>query len=220
MKHRMRTYGLLLSYKRFYALLFLLQCFFIHNAHAWRLKPDFIYGGMFGYGGSGLDKTITVQNQQFDLSRSESPGMIGLSIETFIENQWSLAFSHRRGFRLGPFSSGVTFTGFILRRYFYHQAPILPGKDLSTSLTVQTWAPFIGLGTGLADATTVREGDVVTNVSSSAVYFGVHVGIDYPISPTLILRPEIFTSSSFIDVSTNPSTIQEFGVVCGFHFRL
>ncbi len=218
--HRVRACPLLPSHKNFYIIFALLQFLFINDAFALRLKPDFIYGGMIGYGGSGIDKTVIVENQKFDVSRAETPGMLGLSVETFVSKNYSLALSHRRGFRLGPFSSGVSFSGLILRRYFYNAPPIIPHKNLASSVTIQTWAPFIGLGTGLAQATTERETDVIKTVRSSQVYFGLHVGFDYQISPTLILRPEIFTSSSFIDVSDTPATIEEFGVVCGFHFRL
>jgi hypothetical protein len=193
---------------------------FSNPAHALRFKPDFIYGGMFGYGGSGIEKTVIVENSNFDLSRAETPGMFGVSIETFIAPKYSLALGHRRGFRLGPFSSGVSFTGFTLRRYFYNSPPIIPHSKLGSSITMQTWAPFIGLGTGLAVAKTERETDVIPNVTSSQIYFGIHIGFDYQISPNLILRPEIFTSSSVIDVSDTPATLEEFGVVCGFHFRL
>lgn len=197
-----------------------MQGLFAHQAHAWRPNPDLIYGGFIGFGGSGIEKTVVVNSADHDISRSESPGMIGLSVEGFVADRWSLALSHRRGFRLGPFSSGVNFTGLIMRRYFYHSPPIIPNKNLTTSITVQTWAPFIGLGTGLAHASTNRDSDVVSNVSSSAIYLGLHVGFDYQINPKLILRPEIFTSASFMDVSETPSTIEEFGIVCGFHFKL
>lgn len=206
---------------RFRSLLFLsIVIFSSSHAHALRFKPDFIYGGMFGFGGSGIEKTVIVENTDFDLSRAETPGMFGLSVETFIAPKYSLALSHRRGFRLGPFSSGVSFTGFTLRRYFYNPPPIIPHSKLSSAVTMQTWAPFIGLGTGLAIAKTERETDVIPNVTSTQVYFGIHIGFDYQISPNLILRPEIFTSSSVIDVSDTPATLEEFGVVCGFHFRL
>ncbi len=193
---------------------------FMNSAQAMRFKPDFIYGGLFGYGGSGIDKTVIVAGESFDLSRAETPGMFGLSIETFIAPKYSLALGHRRGFRLGPFTSGVSFTGFTLRRYFYNPPPVIPNSKLGSSVTMQTWAPFIGLGSGIAMAKTERETDVVADVTSSQIYFGIHIGFDYQITPQLILRPEIFTSSSFIDVSDTPATLEEFGVVCGFHFRL
>ncbi len=208
------------SRKRFYIFFLIFQFLLINEAHALRFKPDFIYGGMIGYGGSGIDKEVIVETQTFDLSRAETPGMLGVSIETFIATKYSLAFSHRRGFRLGPFSSGVSFSGLILRRYFYNSPPIIPTGGLGSAITVQTWAPFIGLGTGLAIAKTKRETDVIQDVTSSQIYMGVHIGFDYQISPNLILRPEIFTSSSIVDVSDTPATLEEFGVVCGFHFRL
>ncbi len=208
------------SHKNFYIVFFILQCLFVHEASAFKFKPDFLYGGQFGYGGSGIDKEVIVQNQKFDVSRAETPGMMGLSVETFVARNYTLALSHRRGFRLGPFSSGVSFTGLILRRYFMNSPPIIPDSKLSSAVTIQTWAPFVGLGTGLAMATTERDTDVVKTVTSNQVYIGLHVGFDYQISPNLILRPEIFTSASFIDVSDTPATIEEFGVVCGFHFKL
>lgn len=211
---------MLLKFKNFWLIFFIIQFFFAAEAFALKLNSNLLYGGTFGFGGSGIEKTVVVGNEKFDVSRAETPGMFGLSVEGFISKNYTLAVSHRRGFRLGPFSSGVSFTGLILRRYFYNPPPIIPDKSLSSSVTIQTWAPFIGLGSGLAHATTERETDVVKTVSSSQVYFGLHVGFDYQISPTLILRPEIFTSSSFIDVSDTPATIEEFGIVCGFHFKL
>lgn len=215
-----RNYPLQPNRKYFYVFFLILQFAFVNEANALRFKPDFIYGGMFGFGGSGIDKEIIFEGRSFDLSRAETPGMFGLSVESFIAPKYSLALSHRRGFRLGPFTSGVSFSGLILRRYFYNPPPIIPSLKLGSAITMQTWAPFIGLGTGLAIAKTQRDTDVVPNVTSSQIYFGLHVGFDYQISPNLILRPEIFTSSSIIDVSDTPATLEEFGIVCGFHFRL
>lgn len=218
--YRVRVSQLLRSHKNFLLIFIILQCLIIHEASAGIKLPDLVYGGFIGFGGSGIEKTVVIEGTKYDLARSESPGMMGISAEAFISNKWSLAFSHRRGFRLGPFSTGAFFTGAIARRYFYNPPPFIPSTKLQNAITMQTWAPYIGLGSGIAHASTVREGDVISKVSSSAVYVGIHIGFDYQISPNLILRPEIFTSSSFMDVTETPATLEEFGVVCGFHFRL
>lgn len=201
-------------------LLFLSQWISPKSAEAFSWKHDLVYGVMGGFGGSGVDKKID-NNSGGSVTerRSEQPGMFGLSVEGFIRDQWSLAISHRRGFKLGPFSTKVSFTGVIARRYF-GRAPFIPSTKLKNSAVVmRRWAPFVGLGTGIATGTVVRENILNESISGSGVYVGVHVGADYHLRPNLILRPEFFTSSTFMNDSSEPTTLQEFGLVCGFHFR-
>jgi len=188
------------------------------NAFSW--KHDLVYGVMGGFGGSGVDKDVrTDAGENVTESRSEAPGMFGVSVEGFLNDKWSLALSHRRGFKFGPFSTKVSFTGVIARRYF-GRAPFIPNQQLKNSATImRRWAPFVGLGSGIATGTVLRENAVNESVSGSGVYMGIHLGADYHLSPNLILRPEFFTSGTFMNDSDTPSTLNEYGLVCGFHFR-
>jgi|GEM_PF-2141078 len=201
-------------------LLLTFQFALAQNANAFSWKHDLVYGVMGGFGGSGVDKDVkTEAGENITEQRSEQPGMFGLSIEGFVNDKWSLALSHRRGFKFGPFSTRVSFTGVIARRYF-GRAPFIPKKNLKNSATImRRWAPFVGLGSGLATGTVVRENAVNESVSGSGVYMGIHLGADYHLSPNLILRPEFFTSGTFMNDSETPSTLNEYGLVCGFHFR-
>lgn len=204
------------------SILLCLQLFAFSHANALRLEPDFIYGFMGGLGGSGINKTVEVEGIDIDVSRSEGPGIVGLSIETFIHDRWSMSLGHRRGFRLGPFSMDISFTGLTFRRYFYKPTPVLPRNGLGSAVSIQTWAPFVGFGSGVALGETDRDtkGEQIPNLDFSGVFFGFHTGVDYHWKPGIILRPEIFYSQTFMDSSLTAATISEFGLVLGVHFRL
>lgn len=192
------------------------------TSEAFDLTSNYVYGVSIGLGGSGVDETFPLENGTgtVDASSAESPGMLGISIEKFLNERWSLALSHRRGFRFGPFSMGVGFTGVIARWYFLRPATFLPDTKLKNSVTFQRWVPFAGFGGGVARGSVEREGDAIGNVSGSGVFMGVHLGIDYHLRPNLILRPEFFTSGTFMNNTKTPSTLKEYGIVVGFHFKL
>jgi hypothetical protein len=199
------------------------QIIFTSNAEAFSWKHDLVYGVMTGFGGSGLDEDQPNPTNPTDIitvKRSEDPGMLGISVEAFLNDKWSLALTHRRGYKLGPFSTKVGFTGVVARRYF-GRAPFIPSKQLENSaVLMRRWAPFVGLGGGIARGSITRAGDAVPRASGSGVYMGIHLGADYHLRPNLILRPEFFTSGTFMDDSTTPATLKEYGLVVGFHFRL
>ncbi len=192
------------------------------TAQAWRFDPsDLVYGVLGGFGASGIEKNVRVgDTQTFDISRAESPGYFGISVETVIHDQWTVAIGHRRGFRFGPFSTGVGFTGGSLRYYYLNPVPIIPRKELESSVTLQRWSPFVGFGTGIANGAIGRERDVVSKIGSSGIFFGIHVGVDYHWLPRFVLRPELIAGTTIFDVSAAPATLAEFGLVCGIHFRL
>ncbi len=185
-----------------------------------KFKPDFIYGISAGFGNQTLNKDVTVEGDVYSLSRTEGPLMLGISIETFIHEKWSVALGHRRGGRMGPFSMGIGFSGFTVRRYFKNPAPFIPHKDMATSFVVRGWAPFAGFGTGVAHGSASREGEVVKTISSSGVYFGAHFGVDWQWKSNLILRPELFYNTTIMSDSTVPASMNEMGLLVGFHFRL
>lgn len=203
-----------------FVIMILQSLLLINQAHALRVKPDFIYGVGFGYGNHTMDKEVTVEGDKYNLSRSETPGMLSISVETFITDRWSVGLSHRRGFQMGPFSIGVGFTGIIARRYFMNPTPVLASDKLQSSIIVQGWAPFAGFGFGIAEGSISREGEVVDTISTSGFFVGGHLGLDYQISPNLILRPELFYSTTLMNVSEVPSSLNEMGLILGLHFRI
>ncbi len=192
------------------------------KAEAFDYTSNYVYGVMVGLGGAGVDETVpqTSGTGTTTASSANDPGMVGISIEKFLNEKWSLALSHRRGLNFGPFSVSVHFTGVIWRRYFLRPATFLPNTKLKNSVTMQRWVPFVGLGAGIAQGSIKRENDAVNDVTGSGLYMGFHMGIDYHLRPNLILRPEFFTSATFMDTSKFPSTVQEYGLVVGFHFKL
>jgi hypothetical protein len=192
------------------------------SSFAWDFVDDLVFGFAFGFGGSGVDEDIQNESGTGTVTASSSldPGMLGISVEKFINDKWSLALSHRRGFQLGPFGMDVGFTGLVARRYFMRSPTFLPKKDLKNSVTLQRWVPFAGLGIGVASGSIDREGDAVPQVSGSGVYMGVHLGVDYHLYTNMILRPEFFTSATFADDSQTPATLNEYGLVVHFLFRL
>lgn len=186
------------------------------------ITDDLVYGFAVGFGGSGIDKDVLNNSGTGTVSASsdQAPGMIGISVEKFWNEKWSVALSHRRGFELGPFGMGVSFTGLIARRYFLRSPTFLPKKTISNSVTLQRWVPYAGLGFGVAEGSIARENDAVGNLNGSGVFMGVHLGVDYHLYPNMILRPEFFTSSTFGSGSETPAVLKEYGLVMGFHFRL
>lgn len=194
----------------------------VEEASALDLTSNYVYGFSIGLGGSGIDQTVIKDDgSKIDASSSESPGMMGISIEKFINNKWSLAISHRRGFKFGPFSHGVGFTGVIARRYFLRPATFLPNPKLENSVTLQSWVPFAGFGGGVASGSITREkADAIPDVDSSGIFMGVHLGVDYHLYTNMILRPEFFTSATFMNNSKTPAVVKEYGLIVGFHFKL
>ncbi len=192
----------------------------LNKAEALNLKKDLVYGVFTGFGGAGVEEDKkNSSGGTFTDSRNEGPGMVGFSVEMYLSEKWTLALSHTRGFKLGPFRSGVGFTGVTVRRYFLRPVPYLPSNDLANSATIQRWAPFVGLRSGIAIGSIKRD-DAAGDTSGSGIYFGVALGVDYPLYHNMFLRPQLFTSATFMDDSDTPAVLEELGLGCSFLFRL
>ncbi|MCB9025294.1 MAG: hypothetical protein H6625_03180 [Bdellovibrionaceae bacterium] len=191
----------------------LLQVLFAH-ASPWNV------GLKGGFGGTGIKKTVDLDQGNVDASRSEGPGVIGISLEKVVSDRWSLAIEHRRGFRFGPFSSGVGFTDVTYRWFYMAAAPALVLKSSDSYIFTKKWVPFLGFSSGIAFGSIHREGDKVSSVDSSGIIMGTKLGIDYHYKSNMILRPEVIVSSTFMNSGNVPSSMSEFGLMFGalFHY--
>ena len=189
-------------------------------AESW--LDDFTYGFGVGFGATGISEEVfnNTRTEKVSASRSEGPAMLSLSMEKALSSRSTLALAHRRGLRLGPLSAGVGFTGLIYRRYFLRNPSYLVREDAVESFSSRTWAPYLGFGGGFAQGSIFREDDAVPVVKSSGFYLGIHVGADYHLYKTLILRPEVFASTTLMDSSETPATTNEFGLIVNLLFRL
>ena len=188
-----------------------------------------ILGGM-GYGGTGIvqtqstsssSSTTTPSTSTGTIKRSEGPGVFTLGVEKITGERYTLALDYTRGFRLGPFSSGVTFAGVSVRRYF---SPVPWGSAETkgqTTVFVKRLNWYVGLGAGVATGTIIREGDVVPSVTASGVYVGFRGGADIPLNPHGFgIRPELMMSGTFSAALPNPSTLSLFSLGCQVYFQL
>ncbi len=185
------------------------------QASDWRL------GASIGYGGAGLSSTANVDGTLTSVSRSEGPGMASVFVDELLTDYLDFSLEHIRGFRLGPFSSGVSFTGMAFRWYFWGPAPNgNPDTKTETTLFVRRYTPFVGLATGVALADISRTNDLVPRVTGSGAYIGIRLGADYPIRPGFGIRPQITTSTTFFSSVSPPTKLSEFALECGFYIYL
>jgi hypothetical protein len=183
---------------------------------------DFRLGTGLGYGGAGITKVDSVGTDKQSVKRSEGPGTFSLFLDYMVSDSIAVGFEHARGYRLGPFSSGVGFTGITTRWYFRTPAPTVAraAPDQST-LLVKQFSFFVGLGSGIAAGTINRDEDLVPSVTSSGVYIGFILGADYPLSPGVVLRPQITSYSTFSSSSkTSPAELSYFSFGAGIYFFL
>ncbi|NQZ00781.1 MAG: hypothetical protein HRT45_08945 [Bdellovibrionales bacterium] len=187
---------------------------FEFNADEWQISVQ------AGFGGTGIQKQVEKNGDTFDISRGETPGFFGIDFETFTSDRWRFTIGHRRGVRLGPFSSGVGFTGASWNYYPFSTPP----KDIDFTegnyLAGEGYSTFVGIATGVGYGTITRESDQVGSVTASGVYLGIRLGVDWAYAPGMIIRPEIIGSQTFYDAGNLPSSLNEFGIVCGFIFHL
>jgi hypothetical protein len=182
---------------------------------------DIRVGGSLGFGGAGLTKSVLVSSRSTLVSRSEGPGVFSLFAETLLTDKSTFGVEHSRGFGLGPFSSGVSFTGIMWRRYFLGPVPsVIPSKDGRSTLFIKRYIPFVGLASGVAMADISREQDQVGNVKGTGVYFGTKFGLEYPLSRGMGIRPEIIYNMTMMNSSPIPSSLSEFALQCGFYYAL
>jgi hypothetical protein len=185
------------------------------GAHAglWRA------GASLGYGGVGLTQTVDVNGSSAPVERSEGPGVLMIFADRLMDDTWSLGLEHIRGFRFGPFSTEASLTGFSGRWYFMGPAPAVEKMPEGSSYIFERrFVPFAGLATGIALADISRSADQVPSVSASGIYFGIRLGVDYPLLPGFGIRPEITSSMTLLSQGATPSSVTQFSGQCGFYF--
>lgn len=176
---------------------------------------DFVFSAALGYGGTGIDQIVTVDSETTTAQRSEGPGMASLSLGYFINDTWLVEAQQIRGFVLGPFSSGVTFSGLSALWYFNGPAPIPPrGATSNVTVLVKRFTPFLGLMSGVASGTITRDNDLVPVVTGSGVYIGYRFGVDYPLARGVGLRPEIDSATTMF----GSAILSMFSAQCGIVF--
>ncbi len=181
-----------------------------------------ILGGL-GYGGAGINQNITSSNSLAAgqaVHRSEGPGVFMIGVERIMSEQTTVSIDHTRGFRLAPFSSGVSFTGFS-GRYYFGSIP-WGAKEITHEPTLTVIGPhfYVGVGAGLALGSISRPGDLVPDVTASGVYFGFRGGADIPLdSHGFGIRPELMISQTMSSTIPDPSSLSLFSLGCQLYFQ-
>ena len=179
------------------------------------------FGGSLGFGGSGIATAVQLNESSQVVERSEGPGIFSLFVDRFLSDYYNIAIEHSRGFSLGPFSMGSSFTGVALRYYFWGPGSTVPHVDgEETVLLVKRFTPYAGIATGVATAEIKRENDLVPNVSGSGVFMGFRFGADYPMAAGWGIRPELTFSTTFYQSPTLPATLSESSIGCGIYIFL
>lgn len=183
------------------------------SAHAFQWR----FGAGLGFGGTGLSKQADVGSETVVVDRSEGPGYGVMYVDRPIAQNYSVSIEHARGFRLGPFSAGVGFTGGTLRYFYLTPVQTLAEGDQPSTFTLRQWAPYVGFGTGIAQGTIFREADQVNDITDSGVYIGLKAGADYLLGPRVCLRTELIVSATLSSSSNRPGSMSEFGIVSGVY---
>ncbi len=195
---------------------------------------DFRVGGSLGYGGAGISAdeaasssstttsttTTSSSSSLTTVQRSEGPGTFSIFVDYQVSDKYMVSLETARGFRLGPFSSGVGFTGVAVRKYFGTIPAVAQSSPDKTILVVRKYNMFFGLSGGLATGDIYRSDDQVPSVQSSGIYLGFRIGADYPLGPGIGLRPELVYSNTITSSNVNPSTVTLFSLQCGLYFFL
>lgn len=179
-------------------------------------------GAGLGLGGQGIKKqTTTVEDSLTTVERSESPLTGQIYLDRLILPNWTLGIEHSRGFRMGPFSSGIGFTSGIVR-WYYLAPPPEPSRQLKSLSTFfqRRWSPYGGFSTGVAFGQVVREADLVPSVSESGVHIGFRGGADYLYKPSMGLRAEVTFQTTLFQNQVRPGYLQEFSLWAGFFVPL
>ena len=174
---------------------------------------DSRFGYSFGYGGAGLKSEEKVNEETFNVSRSEGPLTIALSWEVQTSDYRSLSFEHMRGVQLSPFSSGVGFTGASWRWYLNGEIPSVAKKNEDqTYLIVSRRVYFVGLSAGVANGVIKRGGDLIETASASGIYYGLRTGYDLQETPGQVFRAELFYALTMEGSGFVKSTLSAFSV--------
>ena len=193
---------------------FLFTFFLVNISEA----SEWSYGFKAGFGGTGIKKTVSIDEGNVDASKSEGPAIFGVSAERALSNKWNLSIEHRRGFRFGPFSSGVGFTDVTWRWYYLGSVPPIVSNETVSFVFTKKWVPFLGISAGVAFGSITREGDKVARVKSSGAILGTKIGVDYHYKKDVIMRPELIVSSTFMNAGAIEESMSEFGLMYGMIF--
>jgi transposase-like protein len=172
------------------------------------------------FGGSGIRKTVEVDSLSQEVSRSEQPGMLGILVDFKTTGRWKLGLEHFRGFRFGPLSSGVGFTGLNVRYYFLCDPFVTLSSRSHSYLFGGGWTPFVGLLSGIASGTIERDDILVPTVNSSGIYFGARLGLDLATQPTRLIRAEFMFAQTLFDASSNSQSLSSYGILVSILFGL
>lgn len=173
-----------------------------------------------GFGGSGIEKEVPFENATTVAQKSEGFGMMHFFIENTWSSHWLYGLEHSRGFRLGPFSSGVGITSATFKWHYLGTVPEVRPLSDTTTLFEKRWSFYTGFSTGIASGTITREGDQIESVSSSGITFGIKNGVDYLLRKNLGMRIEMSFSSTFFQATTLPANMREFSLWYGLFIPL
>lgn len=182
-------------------------------------SPHWRAGLGLGFGGAGIQKQVTQEDgRKVVVERAEYPGTMHFFADTIVLPKWVAGVEHARGARLGPFSSGVSFSSIYLNHYFLSPAPeVIKVKDTDL-LFISRWAPYAGGSAGIAEGTITREADKVPTVSSSGVFLGIRGGFDYLYKPNIGLKAEMTVSATFFQTESAPALMGYFSMWLGVYF--
>jgi hypothetical protein len=198
--------------------------FILLSGNSW---AELRLGAAVGLGGAGITSLETVTStdgttsEATNVSRSESPGALGFLIEKQFSEHIIGSIDHFRGFRLGPFSTGVSFTGLTVRWYFRDPPPSVPSAGEGERKTVhlfKSFSPSVALSSGLGTGSIKRDNDQVPVVSGSGIYMGIALGGDYQLDRGVIWRPEIRSYTTIASSALKPTTLKFFSLNCTFLF--
>lgn len=203
----------------FITLLTLLLLSQTSNVQAKEKDRDIRYGFGIGYGGAGVKDTVDVNGTLISAEKSEGPGVGSLFVENLFDDNFSMGLEHSFGFRMGPFSAGVSFSGLTSRWYFYGPALFrVDASDERTTFFTKRYALYYGLGAGIANAYLNRTNDAVSNISASGVYFGPKLGADYSYSKQVGFRYEFSYLSTFISTAATSPKLTELALLFGVFY--
>lgn len=206
------------------SLIWRLSLFFLCSAMTWADSvssgpAQWRYGGAIGYGGMGVHQTQSIDGQDSAVDKSEGPGVLELFIDRRLTERATLGIDHGRGFRFGPASSGVSFTGLTYRWFFWKGAPFpTPTNGQSSTIFVRALYPFIAFSSGLAAADITRHYDKVTNVTGTGVYAGFRIGFEIPMNNSWGIRPEMVSEQTIMPAESPPTSLSAYALQCGFYF--
>lgn len=194
-------------------------CFQFFSLSSFGGENLFLVGGALGFGGAGIKQTQVVDGKSIDAEKSEGPGVVSIFIENLLSDTSSFGFEHSRGFRLGPFSTGVSLTGMTHRFYLTGPAPYFPKIENGNNyIFSKQYVPYLGYGLGVATADVARSNDLTPSVTGSGVYLAFKGGMDYSMSPGKGMRYEIHYATTFMSAELPVTTVSEFALQVGWYF--